>query len=145
MDLTVRYFHFLSILAIAASLFFELLFIKPQMSKKELNKIAGIDGIYGLSAIILLATGFLQWFYYGKGQDFYSNNYIFIIKIVLAIIMGLISLPPTIFFLKNRGTNDNEMVDVPVYLKKLIIVELAILLLLPLLAVLMSRGIGFMP
>jgi len=92
----------------------------------------------------MVAAGLMLWLSVGKPASFYSNNWIFLLNLGLAIAMGLISLPPTVFFLKNRKGDDlEELVTIPTYLIFLVRIELLLLLLIPFCAVLMAKGIGF--
>lgn len=141
-ELICRYLHFICIIVIAGALTVEHLLIKPRMSRGELDRLARIDLIYGISAIVLVFAGLSLWLWVGKPAEFYSKNWIFHLKLSLAIALGLMSLPPTIYFLKNRKGDPDEMVDLPKSLIRWIRMELLLLVILPLLAVLMARGIG---
>jgi putative membrane protein len=57
------------------------------------------DGVYGLAATTILVTGILRVIYFGKGSEYYLNNNFFWIKIALFIVVGLLSLYPTITFI----------------------------------------------
>lgn len=46
LELLLRYFHFVRIFAIVGGLVSEHLSLKPRLSKKELNRLAKIDGIF---------------------------------------------------------------------------------------------------
>lgn len=142
-EIGVRYVHFLSIFLIIASLASEYILIKPQLSRKEIARISMIDALYGISSLTLLAAGFTLWFWIGKPTEFYSKNWIFMTKLTLFIIVGLLSIYPTIFFLRNRKGDANESIEIPNRIKIFIRIELLILFLIPLLATLMSKGIGF--
>lgn len=113
------------------------------MTRAEINRLAKIDLLYGLSAISLVGAGLMLWFMVGKPADFYSYNWIFQLKVGLAILLGLLSLPPTIFFLKNQKGEETEAVVLPGYIKTLVRIELLLLLIIPLCAVLMAQGIGY--
>src|SRR5690606_32229078 len=96
---------------------------------------------YGLGAMITLSFGLLLWLVVGKPAAFYSSNPIFIAKVGLFVVVGLMSIYPTVFFMKNRN-NTAAIITLP---KTLLItkrLELLFLTVLPLLAVLMARGIG---
>ena len=73
----------------------------------------------------------------------YSKNWIFHTKIGLFMIIGLLSIYPTVFFLKNRKGNPEEKVQVPSVVFMMLRLELLLLFIIPLLAGLMSRGVGY--
>jgi putative membrane protein len=142
-ELIARYVHFISIFAIVAALSIELVVLKPVMRRSEISSLSRIDGIYGIAAITLLAAGFTLLFGAGKPADYYSKNYFFLFKLLLFTMVGIASAWPTVFFLKNRKGNPEECVVIPGYLKKLILLQLIILFLIPAFAGLMAKGIGY--
>ncbi len=139
--LIIRYLHFAGILLVSATLFTELILVKPELSRKEIGRIASIDGVYGLSALLVLSAGLLMWFSFGKPSEFYSSNPIFIAKLILFGVVGSLSALPTVYFIKNRKGDPSELVKAPSWLKPIILVELITLFVIPLLAVLMAAGI----
>ncbi|NNE28659.1 MAG: DUF2214 family protein [Saprospiraceae bacterium] len=143
LELFFRYLHFVCIIGIAGAITSEHLLLKPSMSRKEINRLSKIDLVYGVSILVLVGAGLALWLWVGKPADFYSKNWVFHLKFTLVIILSLFSLPPTLFFLKNRKGNPEEIVEVPGKIKMFIRLELLMLLIIPLLAVIMARGIGF--
>lgn len=139
-EVWVRYFHFLGIIAVGATLVAEHLLLKAELTPKEIRRLARIDAIYGLSALLVLAMGLTLWFVVGKPAVFYNHNGIFHAKVSLFLIVALLSIYPTIFFIKNRSSDQNILV--PKKIIMLIRIELLILAILPLLAALMAKGIG---
>lgn len=143
-ELLLRYLHFISIFAIVSSLVSEHLLLKKNLTRAAIGKIATIDAIYGMSALLLLTVGFTLWLGgFGKPTEFYSKNWIFHTKLTLFIAVGLLSIYPTIFFLKNRKGNPEEVVAIPGTIFWMLRFELLLLFIIPLLAGLMSRGIGY--
>ena len=143
-EVLLRYIHFLSILLITATLAAEYVLVKDKLTRQEISRISFIDLIYGLASVSVFAAGLTLWLgAYGKPADWYSKNWIFHLKLTLLVIIGLLSVYPTIFFLKNRKGNPDEQVAIPSSIKKIITLELLLLALIPILAGLMARGIGF--
>jgi putative membrane protein len=120
----------------------EHLLLKDQMSRAEIKRVSVVDGVYGFSAISVLTMGLILWLVVGKPSEFYTSNWIFHLKVSLFITVGLISISPTIFFLKQRKGDQSEIVTIPKRIKMLIRLELAILFIIPLLAGLMAHGVG---
>lgn len=143
MDLFLRYIHFLSILLIAGTLMSELFMLRNELSRKEISRISFIDLIYGLAALSLMAAGLTLWLGgYGKPTEWYSKNWIFHLKLGLFVAVGLLSIYPTIFFLKNRKGDPDEVISIPALIRYSIALEVIILMVIPILAGLMSKGIG---
>lgn len=143
-ELFLRYIHFVSLFTIAGTLTAELVMLKPVLFRTDIRRLARIDGLYGLAAITLLVAGLTLWLgSYGKPAEFYSKNWVFHIKLTLFVLIGLLSIYPTIFFLKNRSGNATDAVSVPRSIFWMVRIELLLMAIIPLLAGLMSRGIGY--
>lgn len=143
-ELVLRYLHFISIFAIVGSLVSEHLLLKISLSRKELDRLSKIDGVYGLAALLLLGVGMTLWLGgFGKPTEFYSSNPIFHIKLALFVLIGLLSIYPTVFFIKQRKGNPDEMVAIPKVIFWSLRLELLFLFAIPVLAGLMAKGIGY--
>lgn len=143
-EIILRYIHFISIFGIVGTLVSEHLLLKPEMNRAELTRLSRIDAIYGLAALTLLGAGLTLWLGgVGKPTIFYSKNWIFHLKITCFLAIGLLSIYPTLFFIKNRKGDQNEMVKTPKAIFWMLRIELVLLLIIPLLAGLMSRGVGY--
>ena len=143
MEIFLRYLHFISIFAIVSSLVSEHLLLQKRMTRSQLGRIARVDSVYGMAALTLLAAGFTLWLGgFGKPTAFYSGNWIFHTKISLFLLVGLLSIYPTVFFIRGRRGNPEEVVAVPSKVFWLLRCELALLAIIPLLAGLMAKGIG---
>jgi putative membrane protein len=142
-EIILRYIHFISIFGIVGSLVSEHLLLKKEMTPAELNRLSKIDAVYGLAAVTLLGVGLTLWLSgVGKPSIYYTQNWIFILKISLFATIGLLSIYPTIFFLKNRRGIE-EKIKIPPAIFWMLRFELLILFIIPLLAGLMARGVGF--
>lgn len=142
-ELLVRYFHFIGIFVMISTIVAEHLLLKKEMTRQEIKRLSVIDGIYGLSALFVVGAGLTLWFGVGKPSVFYTQNWIFHTKMTLVIIAALLSIYPTVYFLKNRKGEHKEVVQIPSKIKWVIRVELLLLFLAPLCATFMARGIGF--
>jgi putative membrane protein len=143
-EIFVRYFHFISIFALVSTVVAEHLLLKKEMTRAELTRISRIDAVYGLAAILVVTAGLTLWFSgIGKPSVYYSKNWIFHLKVTMVVIVGLLSIYPTVFFIKNRKGNSNDVVTIPSIIFMLIRLELLILLVTPLFAAMMARGVGF--
>jgi putative membrane protein len=144
LELILRYLHFVSIFAIVGTLSIESILLKKELSKGAIHFLSRIDAVYGFAALTLLTAGLTLWLGgYGKPTIYYSQNWIFLFKVGLFAVIGLLSIYPTVFFLKNRKGNPDEPVIIPNKIFWMVRLELIILFLIPLLAGLMARGIGF--
>jgi putative membrane protein len=147
LELSLRYLHFISIFTIVGSLAAEWVLLKKEMLPAEIARLSRIDALYGLSALTLLTAGFTLWLGgVGKPTSFYSNNWIFWLKIGLYSLLGILSIYPTVFFLqKSRKTLPPDVpIAIPPVVAWSLWLELLLLLFIPLCAGLMARGIGSM-
>jgi putative membrane protein len=144
LEIFLRYLHFISIFGIVGTLVSEHLLLKPALTRAEIGRISRIDAIYGLAALTLLAAGLTLWFSgAGKPAVYYSKNWIFHLKITCFAFIGILSIYPTIFFIKNRKGSPEEIVTIPKSVFWMLRLELLLLFIIPLLAGLMARGRGF--
>lgn len=92
--------------------------------------------------VIVLATGLLQWFSGSKPAVFYTSNPVFHAKLTLFLFIGLVSIYPSVFMGRNRKGDPSELIAIPSGLVHCVRLELLLLVLMPLLAVIMSKGLG---
>jgi putative membrane protein len=143
-EILLRYVHFISIFAIVGSLVSEHMLLKKSMTRAEIGKLARIDAVYGLAALTLLTAGLTLWLGgYGKPAIYYTKNWVFHMKLTLFVMVALLSIYPTIFFIKNRMGQTDEVVAIPKTIFWLLRFELLLLVIIPLLAGLMAHGVGF--
>jgi putative membrane protein len=143
LELFIRYIHFISIITVAGSLVSEHMLLGKQVPRSVIKKLSVIDAIYGVSAILIVVTGLTMWFGVGKGADFYTKNPLMHIKFTLFVVLGVLSIWPSVFFLKNKKGDQSEMIDVPKKIFMFIRIEILLLFVIPYLAVLMAQGISF--
>lgn len=141
-EIFVRYLHFIGIIVLAGTLVAEHMLLTGQVSLTQMKKIARIDMAYGVSSLVVLGAGLSLWFLFGKPSEFYTANGVFHGKVTLFVLMGLLSIFPTLFI--NKASRSKEpLITVPKRVINIIRAELACLVLIPLLAVFMAKGFGF--
>lgn len=141
-EAVVRYFHFISILIMTSAIFGEALLLAPRLTRRQLQRLFLLDSVYGLSALAIVGVGLLLWFGVGKPAAYYTSNWIFHLKLGLFTLMALISIGPTVFFFKHRKGPAEDWVEIPARIRLFVRLELLLLLLIPLCAALMARGLG---
>lgn len=149
MNAFLAFVHHIAFLAIMLMLTAEMLTLKQPLTLSSARKIQIYDTIYGTAAGLVLLIGGLRVMYFEKGVDYYMNSAPFFAKIILFIIAGLISIYPTMTFLKwNRSLKQGLIPEVSDAAKRkirmIIHVELTLLVLMILCATLMAKGIGYM-
>jgi len=141
-DILVRYLHFVSIFILVAAVLGQHLILRGTITRALAGKAQKLDIAYAIAVVVVLGTGLLQWFVVGKPADFYSSNPVFHTKVLLFLLIGLVSIYPSVYLGKNRKGDPDELITIPPGIVWSVRVELVILFLMPLLATLMARGIG---
>jgi putative membrane protein len=142
MEPLVAYLHYLSIILTGGFLIGELVMCRPGITGEQARRLAGIDVVFFVSALAALATGLLRLFYYSKGLSFYTGNPAFWVKMALYVIIAGMSIKPTRTFMRWKRAGAVPARDEIAGARRFIHIELGLLALIPLMAVLMARGIG---
>jgi len=142
LDLSLAVGHHLLIFAIFGVICAEVWAVRPGMSDAAAGRIAALDLWYGILAAAILAVGFCRAIFAAKGWLYYSHNAFFWAKLGTFAIIGLLSLPPTLAFLRWRKSGlqsgEADILTVRRYLH----LELGLFVLLPFFAAAMARGYG---
>jgi putative membrane protein len=142
LDLVLAIVHHILIFAIFGILFAEFMALRPGMSNAAAVRIASIDLWYGVLAGAVLVIGFCRAIYAAKGWAYYSHNAFFWAKMTSFAAVGLLSVPPTMQFIRWRKTgvapDDAAVKSARRYLHA----EVALFVLLLVFAAAMARGYG---
>lgn len=142
------FLHHAAAFVVFGTLMVELVLMKSELTLSSARSLLRMDAAYGMSALVLLGVGFVRVFHTEKGADYYFHSGPFIAKLLLFIAVALLSIYPTMRFIKWR--QDLSQQRIPAVddgqrrmIRTIIHVELTLLLLIMLCAALMARGIGF--
>jgi putative membrane protein len=140
-----RTLHMLGILGLAAGVIIAILATRPQIGRDD---VMGLSRIYLLNLIALLLTigaGITLWLWVGKPAAFFSNNPLFHAKLGLFCLLIVVLLWPATFFWRVAASVQtvDEVTTVPAAMIRLQKAAIPLLLVLPILAYLMARGIGY--
>ena len=139
--------HHLMAFLLVACVVYEFIAYRKGLTIEEARHIQRADLIYGISAGLLLIVGVLRVFFFEKGPAFYTNNPFFWLKMNTFLVVGLLSIDPTIRYLRwNKILKENQVPEIPDkefkrtrIILTLEVIGLAIILLA---AALMARGVG---
>jgi putative membrane protein len=148
LDAVVAYFHFVGIMSLLAALVAEHMLLGGELDVRRGRQLAATDRVYWCSAAIVLVSGLLRMTWFGKGMAFYAGNPLFHAKMAVFVLVIVLSIYPGLKFLDvRRSTRDGLPPRLPdgvtMRLKMLLRMELAAVILIPLLAVAMARGFGY--
>lgn len=146
-DALLAFLHYLSIFGLVATLTAEAVVLWPGMTPAILARLTRYDAAYFLMAILTLATGIGRLLLSPKGLAFYMANPWFHAKMGIFILIGALSLMPTLAFFrwKKQARRLPDFVPLAAELAKTrrwVMLEAHLLIFLPLCAALMARGIG---
>lgn len=151
-DFTARDLHFamahhLLVFALAGVLAFELGAVRTGMGNKDVLRVARADAWYGVLAAAILAVGFSRAIFAAKGWAYYSVNLFFWAKIMAFAIVGLLSILPTVAYLRWRRAARADAAFVPSgndikRVKRILWLEVSVFAFIPLFAAAMARGYG---
>ncbi len=139
--------HHICAFTLTACLVYELISFRKGLRVEEARRIQKVDGWYGISAGLLVVVGLLRVFFFEKGPNYYGASSMFWIKMTLFVIVGLLSVYPTIRYIKwNSFLNENKAPEIAEQefknIRLLLMLEIAGLVLILFFAPAMARAIG---
>jgi putative membrane protein len=141
--------HHLIVFGIASVLAAEIALMRPAaMSPHTVRLLGRFDAVYGGLAIAILVAGFARVWFGAKGPDFYLHNPVFWAKIGAFLVVGLVSIRPTLRILAWQKSLKANAAFVPPAqeigsLRRQLLAEIHVFALIPVLAAAMARGIGY--
>ena len=141
------FFHFLAVFGIFAAIVLQWRTMSPAPTLADARRIQASDRVYGMLASSSWWCGFLRVYHFEKGKAFYAANPFFQAKLMLFLGVGLLSIYPTIRFLKWRAQTKQGLAPVLAAneyrsIMTVLRIELLLLLATALCASLMARGVG---
>jgi putative membrane protein len=142
LDLSLAIGHHLLIFAIFGTLFAEFWVIRPGVSGAAVARISSIDRGYGILAAAVIVVGFCRAIFAAKGWVYYSHNGFFWAKIADFAAIGILSVPPTVAFVRWRKSGSSPSDAQIRKVRRYLHAELALFVFLPIFAAAMARGYG---
>lgn len=141
------FLHFVAVFGIVATVFLEWQTMSRTPTLADAKRLQLCDRWYGIFAMLVLVVGFLRVFYFEKGLTFYARNPFFHAKLTLFVLVGLISIYPTVRFLKWRSQTSQGQAPVVserehANIMRALRIEVVLLLGVALCASFMARGIA---
>jgi putative membrane protein len=145
MSTLFAFLHHLAAFTLVAAVAIEFTLIRQELTLASARRLQVTDPVLGIAAGALLIVGLLRVFFFEKGASYYFHSYAFLTKFSLFIIIGLLSIIPTVEFLSWRGAIVAGRVPVMDATKRkrvtaVIHSELAAIVIILLCAAIMARG-----
>ena len=147
LEAILAYLHLLAILTMVVFVASEAALCRVQwLNAAVVERLARVDRVYGFAALAVLATGLARTLLGVKGTAWYWSNPLLHMKLTLFVVVGVISIFPTLTFLRWRkavradGSLPGEAQIAKT--RRLVMVQAHIIAVIPLLAVFLARGYG---
>ena len=146
-DAILAWIHFVFAFLMVGTLVAESFILRLPVDGRVARLLARVDLFYGISAGLLVAAGVSRVIWGAKGWLYYQGQPFFWAKMAAFAVVGLISILPTMTFLRwRRAAKASETFAVPEAeakrVRRYVMAETHLIALLLLFAVLMARGIG---
>lgn len=147
--ITAAYFHHAAAFLVVATLMVELVLLKGELTVPSARSVLRMDMVYGIAALVVLAAGFVRVFHTEKGSAYYFDSASFLLKLALFIVVGLLSIYPTIKFLSwRKALREGRVPDFDAgtrtKVRMLIHIELTLLFVIMLMAIMMARSVWYL-
>jgi putative membrane protein len=142
LDLVLAILHHLLVFTLFAVLFAEFVMVREGMEATVLARVQVIDAGYGALAGLVIIVGFARAIFVAKGWTYYAHNAFFWAKIGTFVAIALLSLPPTLAFLRWRRNSPSPTCEAVARVRRYLWAEVVLFALLPAFAAAMARGYG---
>jgi putative membrane protein len=145
-DALLHFAHFIFIFLLACLVAGEAFLLRKSMSGDGVTQLQVVDRYTGMAALFVIITGLLLMFFGAKGATYYEHNPIFWTKMAIFVCLALISIGPTVTFLrwnKRRAADGSIVLQDGEYsrVRGFIWTEIGLFVFLPLCAALMANGL----
>jgi len=147
LEAILAYVHLLAILTMVVFIASEAALCRVEwLNAAAVERIARVDMVYGIAAIGVLLTGVARTWWGMKGTAWYWTNPLLHVKLGLFIIVGVLSIFPTLTYFRWRKAVRSsgalpEAAEVR-KTRKLVMIQAHLIALIPLVAVFLARGFG---
>ena len=143
----ISFGHFASFFALTAAIVLQLALLSNSLSLETALRIQRADRAAGMAAALILVFGFLRVFVFDKGAEYYFSNTFFLLKLGIFVAVALLSVYPTLTYLKwNESLNQGVVPELSTLviprLRKIIHYQLIGILAILLCASLIAKGYG---
>ena len=147
LDAILAYLHFTAIILLFSFLTTQAMLLRVPLDERSIRLLGRVDIGYAISAVATLVTGMLRLGLGAKGGDFYLSSWPVYVKVGLFIVVGLISIKPTLEFIRWRKALEREPgwvlpAESQAAMRRIVMLELHLGALIPIFAVMMARGLG---
>lgn len=146
-EAALAYLHIAAILMVTVFLASQAALLRPEwLNAAVAQRLVKVDLVYGIAALLLLATGLARTAWGVKSFGWYWSQPLLHLKVTLFVVIGLMSIVPTLRYRRwvkalqaGHGLPDAAAVRST---RRLVMWEAHLLVLIPIAAVCLARGVG---
>jgi putative membrane protein len=142
LDLCFAVAHHLLVFSLFGVLCAELAAVRRGMTPAAVGTVAAIDLSYGVLAGLILIVGFARAHFAAKGWTYYAHNAFFWSKIATFAVVGLLSVPPTLAYIRWKRAGSAPTDSQIAGARRFLYAELVLFAPLLAFAAAMARGYG---
>ena len=143
-DLILASSHHLVVFLLVAIFAAEFALLRPGLAGNRIGQLARIDAAYGGVAMLVIVVGVLRVIFGASGWEYYVSNYAFWAKMAAFLVMGLLTVPPTLAIRRWLKAGQDYVVPAEEISanRRFIYLEAGVLVLIPIFAAALARGYG---
>ena len=103
MSTLFAFLHHLWAFTLVSAVSIEFVLIRSELTLASAHRLQVTDLVLGIAAGALLVVGLLRVFFFEKGAEYYFHSHAFLTKFALFIVIGLLSIIPTMEFCRGAG------------------------------------------
>jgi putative membrane protein len=144
LDLWLAIAHHILVSSLFGVLFAELVLVRRGMDLATVGRVGRIDLMYGATAGLIVLVGFSRAVFAAKGWAYYSHNLFFHAKIGAFLLIGLLSIAPTVAYIRWRRAGQAPTDAQVGGVRRWLLAQMALFPLVLAFAAAMARGYGEM-
>jgi putative membrane protein len=143
----LAYAHLLAILTLVVFIASEAALCRPEwLNAAAVERLVTVDRVYGIAAGAVFLTGAARVMLGAKGAAWYGHNWLLWTKLALFVVVGLMSIRPTLRFAAwrkaVRADGSLPAAEEVRAVRRMVMRQAHIIPLIPLAAVFLARGFG---
>ncbi|MCA1443468.1 DUF2214 family protein [Ensifer sp. IC4062] len=142
-ELVLASAHHLLVFLLAAIIAMEAVIVRPDMSGGGARLLSRMDAYYGATAALVILIGVARVFFGLKGWEAYVYNWAFWLKMLAFVVVGLLSIRPTMQIRKWRKKADEDaftpLAEDVAKVRGYILAQIGVFTLIPVFAATMAR------
>jgi len=146
-DAGLAFLHFVLVFVLVGAIAAEGFVLRLKVDAPVVALLSRIDRLYGISSGLLMTAGVARVIWGAKGWEYYVQSHAFWGKMAMFLIIGLISIRPTLKFIawQRLAKADAAFVAPETEVRAMrrwVLIEAHLLAVVILFAVLLARGLG---